>query len=279
MGNCCDTPLKQNPPKIESLPQVTQSLSETEIKEQSQKYKEEGNQYMQQKLFKEAIIAYTQAINLYNKESIYYSNRAVAYRTIEDYVNVKKDALQALQLDNKNVRAYFILGTVHLILGQQDKCLIQAQEGVNFLIQAQKHIDLKPQLKESINYNYSQGLILKAKLEKSENYKEFLNLKEKLTKFYGKIINLNKLSYPGTKEHYVPNSVEYYTCVITQEAMCEPVLLSSGHTYEKCSINECIRVNGPYDPATRQVIWGNQIPNIQLKSAIVDYQNNTLEFQ
>lgn len=33
--------------------------------------------------------------------------------------------------------------------------------------------------------------------------------------------------------------------------MCEPVLLRSGHTYERGSINECIRVNGPYDPTTR----------------------------
>ncbi|CAD8085336.1 unnamed protein product [Paramecium primaurelia] len=279
MGNCCDIRQKNNSPKISRMLQVSENLSEYEIIEQSQRYKEEGNQYMQQKLFKEAIIAYTQAINLYNKESIYYSNRAVAYRIVQDYENVKKDAMQALQLDNKNVRAYFLLGTVHLILGQKDKCLIQATDGVNFLIQAQKHIELKPQLKDSINYNYSQGLILKGKLEKSQNFKEFLILKEKLNKLYGKKINLSKLSYPGTKEHYVPNCVECYTCIITQEIMCEPVLLKSGHTYERRSINECIRVNGPYDPTTRQKIKGTFIPNIQLKNAIIDYQNNTLEFQ
>ncbi|CAD8077963.1 unnamed protein product [Paramecium primaurelia] len=172
MGNCCDVNKKHNSPKINiSVPQVIETQSESVIKEQSMKFKEEGNQYMQQKLFKEAIIAYTQAINLYNKESIYYSNRAVAYRTLSDYTNVKKDAMQALQLDNKNVRAYFVLGTVYLILGQQDKCLIQATDGVNFLIQAQKHIQLKPQLQECVDYNYSQGLILKSKLEQSENYK------------------------------------------------------------------------------------------------------------
>lgn len=33
--------------------------------------------------------------------------------------------------------------------------------------------------------------------------------------------------------------------------MLEPILLSSGHTYEKCSISECVRVNGPFDPSTR----------------------------
>ncbi|CAD8097833.1 unnamed protein product [Paramecium sonneborni] len=279
MGNCCDVKQKKNSPKINSVPQVAEILSESEIKEQSLKFKEMGNHYMQQKLFKEAIIAYTQAINLYNKESIYYSNRAVAYRTVQDYDNVKKDAIQALQLDNKNVRAYFVLGTVHLILGQQDKCLDQANEGVNFLFQAQKHIDLKPQLKESVDYNHSQGLILKAKLEKSENYKEFLKLKDSLNSYYGKTINLNKLQYLGTKEQYIPTSIECYTCIITQDLMLEPILLSSGHTYEKCSISECVRVNGPFDPSTRQIIQSNFIPNIQLKNAIVDYQNNTLEFQ
>ncbi|CAD8094277.1 unnamed protein product [Paramecium sonneborni] len=279
MGNCCDVRQTHNSPKINSVPSVSEILSESEIKEQSFQFKEKGNQYMQQKQFKEAIIAYTQAINLYDKESIYYSNRAVAYRTVQDYDNVKKDAMQALQLDNRNVRAYFVLGTIYLILGQQDKCLNQAQEGVNFLFLAQKHIDLKPQLKESVDYNYSQGLILKSKLEKSENYKEFIKLKDSLNTQYGKTINLSKLSYPGTKEQYVPTSIECYTCIITQELMFEPILLSSGHTYEKCSINECIRVNGPFDPSTRQIIQGNYIPNIQLKNAIVDYQNNTLEFQ
>lgn len=34
--------------------------------------------------------------------------------------------------------------------------------------------------------------------------------------------------------------------------MIEPTLLSSGHTYETCSILECTRVNGPYDPFTRK---------------------------
>lgn len=33
--------------------------------------------------------------------------------------------------------------------------------------------------------------------------------------------------------------------------MTEPVLLSSGHTYEKSAIMECIRINGAVDPNTR----------------------------
>lgn len=44
--------------------------------------------------------------------------------------------------------------------------------------------------------------------------------------------------------------------------MHEPTLISSGHTYERCSIIECIRVNGPYDPKTRKMIMGDFIPNI-----------------
>lgn len=34
--------------------------------------------------------------------------------------------------------------------------------------------------------------------------------------------------------------------------MKDPVLLSSGHTYEKSAILECTRVNGPFDPTTRE---------------------------
>lgn len=53
--------------------------------------------------------------NLNNTDSIYYSNRAVAYKLISRLTEAKQDAEYAIKLDVKNSRALFILGTLILL--------------------------------------------------------------------------------------------------------------------------------------------------------------------
>jgi hypothetical protein len=58
-------------------------------------------------------------------------------------------------------------------------------------------------------------------------------------------------------------------CPITDELMETPVILSSGHTYEKSAIVSHFKVNGPTDPLTRETVDPNiLIVNRGLKQAI-----------
>ena len=51
--------------------------------------------------------------------------------------------------------------------------------------------------------------------------------------------------------------------------MENPVTTQAGHTYEKKVLMEHMRINGLFDPATREPISPDQIyPNLNIKQAI-----------
>jgi hypothetical protein len=73
------------------------------------------------------------------------------------------------------------------------------------------------------------------------------------------------LSRPSKNVRYdeIP---EFLLCRITDELMNEPVILSSGFTYEKTAILKHFEVNGAFDPMTReQVSFNNLVVNRHIK--------------
>ena len=73
------------------------------------------------------------------------------------------------------------------------------------------------------------------------------------------------LSRPSKNVRYdeIP---EFLLCRITDELMNEPVILSSGFTYEKTAIQKHFEVNGAFDPMTReQVSFNNLVVNRHIK--------------
>lgn len=50
---------------------------------------------------------------------------------------------------------------------------------------------------------------------------------------------------------------DYLLCRITDELMDEPVLLESGFTYEKAEILKHFKMNGNFDPMTREEVNPN----------------------
>jgi len=47
---------------------------------------------------------------------------------------------------------------------------------------------------------------------------------------------------------------DFLVCRITDELMQEPVMISSGFTYEKAQIQRHFKMNGEFDPLTREEI-------------------------
>lgn len=60
--------------------------------------------------------------------------------------------------------------------------------------------------------------------------------------------------------HFRPIIPEHYICPITQELMTEPVIISSGHTFEKSAIVEWFEDGNTINPLT-----GEQLQNIDIK--------------
>lgn len=69
-----------------------------------------GNEAFQKGRYNEAVELYSKAITLNNTESIYFSNRAQAYKKLGKIEEALKDAQEAIELDTTNARGHILAG-------------------------------------------------------------------------------------------------------------------------------------------------------------------------
>ncbi|XP_072175845.1 protein unc-45 homolog B-like [Diadema setosum] len=83
-----------------------------EKQQESLRYKEEGNQFYKEEKYEEAIVAYTQALNLGQDlddkdRSVFYKNRSACHLKLEQYDQAAQDATAALDLTPSDFKALF----------------------------------------------------------------------------------------------------------------------------------------------------------------------------
>ncbi|XP_044483074.1 RNA polymerase II-associated protein 3 isoform X2 [Mangifera indica] len=79
--------------------------------------KELGNEYFKQKKFKEAIDCYSRSIAL-SPTAVAYANRAMAYLKIKRFQEAEDDCTEALNLDDRYIKAYSRRATARKELGK-----------------------------------------------------------------------------------------------------------------------------------------------------------------
>ncbi|CAD8207617.1 unnamed protein product [Paramecium pentaurelia] len=251
----------------------------------SLEFKSEGNHYIKIKQYKKAIESYTKAINLYNHDSIYFSNRSVANKLLNRFQEAKQDALQAILIDQYNSRAHFLYGTVILIEVQMfpdisEALIKQAQLGIEELEKAFEQVkqnknEQKNKLKVLINQNLAKGKRMIYLIRQEIDKRNILSLKQTLTDIAHRQhhhLDWNQIDQIIHKkiEIILP---ECFVCPITYEIMNEPTLINSGLTYDKHSIQQQFKLNGYFDPMTRENIDPlGLIQNIQLQQGIQQIQ-------
>lgn len=93
----------------------------------------------------------------------------------------------------------------------------------------------------------------------SQSHVEGERLKRELEDFLGST---------NEDDRHIP---EFLLCPITCDLILEPVLISSGHTYEKSELKKHFLKNGYKDPLTGEAVSATMIDNINLRQAIEDY--------
>ncbi|XP_054375209.1 sperm-associated antigen 1 isoform X3 [Pongo abelii] len=121
--------------------------------------KEEGNQCVNDKNYKDALSKYSECLKINNKECTIYTNRALCYLKLCQFEEAKQDCDQALQLADGNVKAFYRRALAHKGLKNYQKSLIDLN----------KVILLDPS-------------IIEAKME-LEEVTRLLNLKDKTASF------------------------------------------------------------------------------------------------
>ncbi|KAL1213882.1 Outer envelope protein 64 [Cardamine amara subsp. amara] len=99
--------------------------------------KEQGNEYFKQKKFVEAIDCYSRSIAL-SPNAVTFANRAMAYLKIKRYREAEVDCTEALNLDDRYIKAYSRRATARKELGM----IKEAKEDAEFALR------LEPQSQE-----------------------------------------------------------------------------------------------------------------------------------
>ncbi|XP_023971678.1 sperm-associated antigen 1 [Physeter macrocephalus] len=85
--------------------------------------KEEGNQCVKDKNYKDALSKYSECLKINNKECAIYTNRALCYLKLGEFEEAKQDCDQALQIDLGNVKARYRRALAHKGLKNYQKSL------------------------------------------------------------------------------------------------------------------------------------------------------------
>nr|XP_060466998.1 sperm-associated antigen 1 isoform X2 [Panthera onca] len=85
--------------------------------------KEEGNQCVKDKNYKDALSKYIECLKINNKECAIYTNRALCYLKLCQFEEAKQDCDRALEIDNRNVKACYRRALAHKGLKDYQKSL------------------------------------------------------------------------------------------------------------------------------------------------------------
>ncbi|PVD23498.1 hypothetical protein C0Q70_16770 [Pomacea canaliculata] len=81
-----------------------------EEREEAEKLKNKGNDFMKAEKFSDALESYTKAIRLDGKNAVYYCNRAAAYSKLNKHQQAIEDCNRALSIDPSYSKAYGRMG-------------------------------------------------------------------------------------------------------------------------------------------------------------------------
>ncbi|THG11079.1 hypothetical protein TEA_002610 [Camellia sinensis var. sinensis] len=125
--------------------------------------KELGNEYFKQKKFKEAVDCYSRSIAL-SPTAVAYANRAMAYLKMRRFQEAEDDCTEALNLDDRYIKAYSRRSTARKELGK----LKESIEDAEFALRLEPH-------NQEIKKQYAETKSLYEKVKTSPLPDEILN--------------------------------------------------------------------------------------------------------
>ncbi|XAR52682.1 hypothetical protein NMG60_11020869 [Bertholletia excelsa] len=107
--------------------------------------KELGNEFFKQKKFNEAIVCYSRSIAL-SPTAVAYANRAMSYLKLKRYQEAEDDCTEALNLDDRYIKAYSRRSTARKALGK----LKESYEDAEFALRLEpQNQEIKKQYAEA----------------------------------------------------------------------------------------------------------------------------------
>ncbi|CAD8172703.1 unnamed protein product [Paramecium octaurelia] len=247
----------------------------------AQQFKVKGNEAFQSKNYLEAIQFYSQAIAEDNTESVFFSNRSNCYYQLKRYQDACKDATEALELDEKNIKAHMIAGQSICMLAKERQESSKIDTGIQRILKArtlcagQKKSEYEKEIDEKINKAKKLKWFIQQEEEKIKN-QEIVQQLQDLVKNDVKLTQQEKQITLAQIDKYITNEKpkleipEYLQCHISKKLLIDPYTTEVGYSYEKALLFSKLHLNqDPYTnkPINPQIVY----PNINLKQAASEF--------
>jgi STIP1 family protein 1 len=243
-----------------------------------QQKKDNGNRLFGEGRFAEAVNEYTNAIIAAPAEVVLFTNRALCYTKLGNYFMAETDCRKALELDNKNSKAYYLLG----------KCCLEAANYDEAIRAYTKALDYSKENAKTRQYHDEvfDGLYISKKRKWFQQYGEYAKKLENLRKTCGQLLRQNGdpdnvdddlsmleavfMERNETISNYeIPDS---FCCGISMEVMKDPVVTPSGNSYDRRIILRHLREIGTFDPVSRErMTESDLITNLALRGIIREF--------
>ncbi|CAF0994527.1 unnamed protein product [Rotaria sordida] len=101
----------------------TNKLLTDDMRQQADRFKNQGNEFIKQEKYKEALEAYNAAIQIDANNAIYYCNRAAAHNKLGNNDQAFNDCFRSIEIDPNYSKVYGRLGAIYLSLNKVHEAL------------------------------------------------------------------------------------------------------------------------------------------------------------
>jgi STIP1 homology and U-box containing protein 1 len=191
-----------------------------------------------------------------------YSNRAQCFRKLGQWKECYEDALAAIELQELNIKAHMLCGQALFQMGKFERTIAMVENGIKRMTRAYSLCSSqnKRSYEKDILSYLSRGkklLFYKQKeienTEKKELYAMIVNIEEnnKSTPETQKRSNLEELKSVLFENEPNKEIPEFMIDGLSKKVMRDPVILPTGVSFERESLEEFFSKNGFIDPVSR----------------------------
>lgn len=242
-------------------------------------FKEQGNQALANDDIKGAIDFYTKAIDEDNNQSIFYSNRAICYKKLGQIGKAMEDAQCAIEIDEKNIKAQFVMALCQLVKGQrgQDAKMVEKGEKrlrhAHGMCRAQKKDQFEKRIKKFILRARKLKFVIEEK-RRLTDLEEFYRVamekigcdpelkeseKKRKRELLDKYIDRDRYSY---------KIADYFLCELSGELLLDPVITIYGNTYERENLIQYMNQCGKDPKSNKSLALPEVYPNLAMRDAV-----------
>lgn len=249
--------------------------------------KARGNDFFKKGKYLAAVDAYTEAIALNPRVSVYYSNRAFAlykHDAAGRAEGIESDCRACLELDPRSAKGNYYLGKVLTARGDFKEGLRHFQRAYDIqppfkadvrraLWQCKKELwQAQQPAKEAQSAYVLEHVIAGLERGRADTLSSCSTDQERATtqeSFNKSLDSARKILGPSDPEAEVP---QHLCCQITWAPLVDPVITPAGITYEKAVLLQHLHGGNHFEPVTREPLEESQLyPNKMIVDAVDAY--------